>query len=98
MGISPKKLDKDENQLILRVVSTWGHIHTAGLTEVHLFGDDGKKIDYDPQQMFVKGTNFGAQNTLSRLCNGQSNTTLQHNMWSAHMPDSPDCLQIGIRY
>lgn len=58
-------------KLILRIVSTWGHAHVAGLTELELFRkSDGHKIAVPPAAVQILHAATGPKASTHKLVNG----------------------------
>ncbi len=45
----------------MRVVSTWGHVHIAGLSEIQVFDIKGNLILMQPSELYVRGAPPSAQ-------------------------------------
>lgn len=84
-------------KVILRIVSTWGHAHVAGLTEVELFSKkDGTKIPVPPAAVQILHAATGPKASTSKLVNNQKQTQDDKDMWVCVMPLPPACLEISI--
>eukprot|EP00826_Nyctotherus_ovalis_P045761 TRINITY_DN5095_c0_g1_i2.p1 TRINITY_DN5095_c0_g1~~TRINITY_DN5095_c0_g1_i2.p1 ORF type:complete len:385 (-),score=70.28 TRINITY_DN5095_c0_g1_i2:53-1207(-) len=79
------------NELVIRVLSTWGHPHVAGLTEVELYDNEGKKIE---ATLTVRHLGSGPTQPVERLVNGKMYTNDEKLMWIAYLPLPPKQLEL----
>jgi hypothetical protein len=79
---SPKRIMKipKRNELRIRVLSTWGHIQVAGLTEIELFATSGAKITLVPANIKIMN-NGGKHSDVSKLINNCYLTKEHNSMW-----------------
>ena len=89
-------IDKNLNLIKLRVISTWGNVHNAGLTEIQLFSINSQKIELKPCDISIKNTSFQNAKAIKNMINGVYKTIDEENMWFAYMPEPPSCLEICI--
>jgi protein JBTS26 len=82
---------------LIRVISTWGNIRFAGLTEVQIFDREGEKIQVHPSQFFLRGGPLSSVEGIEKIVNGVTESNAEKNMWFTYMPEPPKCLEIGIR-
>lgn len=83
-------------ELVLRILSTWGSPHLAGLTEVEVFNLEGEKIQVSPGTIQVKNQGIGALSNVMKLVNGIARTVDEKHMWIGQMPSPPACLEICL--
>jgi len=79
------------NELVIRIISTWGHLHVVGLTEVELFDNEGKRMDVG---LTVRHTGSGPIQTANVLTNGQIYTNDEKQMWTAYLPLPPKLTEL----
>lgn len=89
-------IPEEKNLLKIRVISTWGSIHHAGLTEIQLFSSNGEKIPLSFNDIQIKNTSFPNLKQLKNIINGVYLTIDEENMWFATMPAPPKCMEILI--
>jgi len=82
---SPIKETTECDTYCLRVLSTWGHATSVGLTEIEFFSFFDTKIDITDSQVNVRG-GLGGKGNIMRLFNGKKKTTNDLNMWQTSMP------------
>mmetsp|Transcript_34417 Transcript_34417/g.60330 ORF Transcript_34417/g.60330 Transcript_34417/m.60330 type:complete len:1207 (+) Transcript_34417:737-4357(+) len=87
---------RDMTELVLRILSTWGSPHLAGLTEVEVYNLDGEKIHIGTGTIQVKNQGIGALSNVAKLVDGVAKTTEEKHMWVGQMPNPPACLEICI--
>lgn len=87
-----------KNQLKLRIISTWGCAHSAGLTEIQLFGSNYEKIPVSALDLSVKNGSLNASKGLKAIVNGEYQTVEEENMWISQLPTLPECLEICILF
>ncbi|KAF0971838.1 hypothetical protein FDP41_010061 [Naegleria fowleri] len=73
------------DQYCIRVISTWGHSSTVGLTEIELYSFDSTKIEVSEEHVNVKG-GLGGKGNIMRLFNGKKKTTNDQYMWQTSLP------------
>ncbi len=61
-------------KIMLLVISTWGHAHVAGLTEVEVFSRDGCKVPVPPAAVQIFNAGTGPKASMNRLVNGMKQT------------------------
>jgi len=86
----------NKNQLRFRIISTWGNIHNAGLTEIQLYSSNYEKILLSPLDISLKNGSISSSKSLKSLINGEYQTIEEENMWFSQMPAPPECLEICI--
>ena len=99
--LSPKPVEfipSYKNQLKIRIISTWGCAHSAGLTEIQLFGSNYEKIPVSALDLSVKNGLFNATKGLKAIVNGEYQTVEDENMWISQLPALPDCLEICVLF
>ncbi|XP_033095303.1 protein KIAA0556-like [Anneissia japonica] len=69
-------------EVVLELISNWGHASRLGLTEVQFFSNDGKKISMAADTVSLVGGVEGEVGDPSNLTNGKTKTTKDRNMWS----------------
>lgn len=87
-----------KNQLKIRIISTWGCAHSAGLTEIQLYGSNYEKIPVSALDLSVKNGLFNATKGLKAIVNGEYQTVEDENMWISQLPALPECLEICILF
>ena len=85
-------------QIVLRVLSTWGHAHMAGLTEIQIYDSDGSQVLIPSAGINVVNRGIGPFYSLSKLMNSNIYTTDDKQMWVCNMPVPPKCLQIHFHF
>jgi len=86
------------NELVIKVMSTFGHPHMCGLTEIELFDVKGDKIPLVPACLMVKNLGKGPKVPLDRLINLHTSTNDIRDMWFGYLPKAPLNLEIQIFY
>jgi len=85
-----------EHQLQFRIMSTWGSISQAGLTDIQLFDEEGKKIEVKPSDFHLKNCGLSSIKTINRLVDGVIYTTEDEHMWLCSMPAPPMTAEMFI--
>jgi len=78
-----------EHQILIRVISTWGSINEAGLTEIELYNDKGEKLAFNPYDFYLKNCDLESNKGVKNLINGFKYTTHPDNMWLCSLPSPP---------
>lgn len=65
-----KSMNNTRNELVIRVLNTYGNPHICGLTEIELFDENAKKITLGPSSIFVRNLGQGPKISLDKLMNG----------------------------
>jgi len=89
--VKEKNPYEQKTELVFRILSTWGHPHVVGLTELELYDVQGKRI-IAPLQARNLGT--GLTQPILRLTNGRIYVNDEKAMWIAHLPPSPKVLEL----
>jgi len=89
---------RSRNELIIKVLSTFGHPHVCGLTEIELFDNNGEKIPLVPSCLMVRNLGKGPKVSLDRLINMTKATNDARNMWHGYLPGRPNNLELQIFY
>merc|ERR1712070_1232263 len=81
--------------LSLRIISTWGSIHSVGLTELQVFDLNGQKIK-------LKATDFdlnwnASTKNIGNIINDNYKTINSKHMWTSTIPDSFEYLEVSIK-
>ncbi len=76
-----------KKELVFRVLSTWGHPHMVGITEIELYDSAGNRILDVP--CHVRNTGLASMQPIARLGNGQVFTNDERHMWTAYLPVPP---------
>eukprot|EP01022_Parablepharisma_sp_SALTPOND_P020436 TRINITY_DN372_c0_g1_i1.p1 TRINITY_DN372_c0_g1~~TRINITY_DN372_c0_g1_i1.p1 ORF type:complete len:1264 (-),score=175.40 TRINITY_DN372_c0_g1_i1:6620-10411(-) len=82
----PKK-----NELVFRILSTWGHPHVAGLTEIELYDTQGKKI---VAPLSARNLGPGPTQPTMKLTNGKIYVNDEKYMWIAYLPPLPKLVEL----
>eukprot|EP01022_Parablepharisma_sp_SALTPOND_P028480 TRINITY_DN71032_c0_g1_i1.p1 TRINITY_DN71032_c0_g1~~TRINITY_DN71032_c0_g1_i1.p1 ORF type:complete len:1123 (+),score=56.15 TRINITY_DN71032_c0_g1_i1:1477-4845(+) len=85
------KLPRNQNELVFRVKSTWGHSRIAGLTEIMLFDVDGGKVT---APCFARNNELSPAQPISKLFDEEIFTTEEDHMWIGSVPPLPYYLEI----
>jgi hypothetical protein len=80
-----KKQHEGDHVFCFRILSTWGHDHTVGLTEIELFNQNGEQIHVPENKVIVKGGLGGGANVM-KLFDGKKKTTSDAHMWQTTLP------------
>ena len=88
--------NKYKKEILLRILSTWGHAQQAGLTEVQIYNSKGMKIHVPTAAVQSRNIGQGPRVPLSRITNNEVFTKNDRSMWVAPMPAHPHCLEILI--
>jgi hypothetical protein len=79
----------NEHNLQIRIISTWGSINQAGLTEIQVFDDQGIKLEVKPSNFHLRNCGITSIKNIDKLTNGKIYTTDEENMWICNMPAPP---------
>lgn len=90
------KINEHTCEIELRVLSTWGHAHLAGLTEIEFFSSSQDQIKIPAGQIHIKNAGIGALSNPNKLVNGEKHTDDEKNMWIVPLPVPPLNLEIII--
>ena len=90
------KVNEHTCEIELRVLSTWGHAHLAGLTEIEFFSSSQDQIKIPPGQIHIKNAGVGALSNPNKMVNGEKHTDDEKNMWVVPLPVPPLNLEIII--
>ncbi|XP_071964548.1 katanin-interacting protein-like [Antedon mediterranea] len=84
MDVEQEKVPKSQSstEVVLELISNWGHASIIGLTEVQFYGSDGKKINLEAESIGLIGEVEGEAGQPSNIINGKTKTTKDRNMWS----------------
>jgi len=88
---APVKSAPRKNELIFRILSTWGHPHVAGLCEIELFDNKGKKIS---APISAKNLGSGPTQPTTKLTNGKIYINDEKFMWIAYIPPPPKSVEL----
>lgn len=94
----PQSLQPTQHELVLRVISTWGHGYQAGLTEIELLSLTGLKITVPPAMIRARNEEGSSLANPSKMVDGVARTEDEKHMWVGQMPGPPACLEIVISY
>ncbi|XP_077979703.1 LOW QUALITY PROTEIN: protein KATNIP homolog [Glandiceps talaboti] len=72
------------NNIVIQLLSNWGHPTRIGLTEVQFFDKNGQKISIDDSEIDVVNARE-EKGDVSNIVNGKSKTTKERNMWSCNL-------------
>lgn len=95
-SLKTENIPLDKNILKLRILSTWGSIYIAGITEIHLYSVSGDRIHVSVNDLLIKNASFPNSKNLKNLINDIYETIDENNMWSGYMPAPPDCLELSM--
>ena len=88
----PKKMQLPKKQeLVIRIISTWGNPHVAGLTEIEIFDKDGTRVS---TTFKARNLGNGPSQPTSKLTNGKIYTDEEKFMWIAYIPFAPKYLEL----
>lgn len=87
---------KEFFEIELRVLTTWGHAHLVGLTEIEVFNENSEQIKLIPSNLQIKNTGHGVLSNPSKLIDGEKYTEEEKHMWLGPMPQPPGNLEILI--
>lgn len=76
------------------MISTWGHISLAGITELEFFDSNGVKIDVTASMLKILNSSGNALMHAHWMLSGCYTTTDEWKMWTAAMPDFWKALEI----
>ncbi len=86
---TPGKAKK--NELIFRILSTWGHPHVAGLTEIALYDINGRRM---VTPIIARNLFSGPTQPVSKLTNGKIYMNDEKFMWIAYLPPPPRSVEL----
>lgn len=95
-SITPIPFLDSDSSVQIRLISTWGSINQAGLTEIQAFDESGKRIELSVNNFVLKNCGSSAHKTLERVINGKIYTIEDENMWLCNMPAPPITPEIYI--
>ena len=85
-----------DNEMTIRIVSTWGDAYVAGLSGIELLDMEGQPVkQLDIQLKNNVGSTLSNPNKLVDFVN---NTTDDKHMWLGCMPAPPKCLELAITF
>ncbi|CAG9311860.1 unnamed protein product [Blepharisma stoltei] len=87
---------KEFTEIELRVLTTWGHAHLIGLTEIEAFNENSENIRLNPSNIQIKNTGHGVLSNPSKLVDGEKYTEDEKHMWLGPMPEPPNNLEIVL--
>ena len=90
------KVPEHSHELEIRVLSTWGHAHLAGLTEIEVFSAGQEAIRLSPPMIHVRNAGVGALSNPGKLIDGEKRTDEEKHMWLVPLPVPPLNLEICI--
>ena len=90
------EVKKDTNELVLKVISTWGHAYLVGLTELELFDSDYSRITVPSNSVQIRNSGPGVFSRVERMLDGVKQTEDESHMWVGPLPAPPSCLEIVI--
>lgn len=67
-------------------MSTHGHPHVCGLTEIELFDKAAQKIQIAPACILIRNQGKGPKISADKLINGHKLTTNERHMWLGYLP------------
>ena len=84
-----------DQELLLKIHSTWGHPHIAGLSEVKILDKIGMKINVPSASIIVRNSS-GTFQGINKLFNNEFPSFGEKNMWTCNLPNPPLTLEIVI--
>ena len=87
---SPNK-QKNTYELVFRIISTWGHPHVVGITELQIFDKAGNRL-FLP--CIARNTGIISMQPIGRLTNGAMYTTDENKCGVAYLPLPPKSLEL----
>jgi len=59
-----------QNELVLKCMSTWGHASVLGITEIEVYDSQGKKIELLRGMLTLRNIGTGGSADVGRLIDG----------------------------
>ncbi len=84
------------NQLQFRIISTWGSVSQAGLTELQIFNEDGEKIELKPSEFHLRNCGLSSIKNINKITDSVIYTTEEEHMWLCSMPAPPTTPEIYL--
>lgn len=89
------KINEHTCEIEIKVLSTWGHAHLAGLTELEFFNSNQELIKITQSSIHIKNAGGPLTNT-SKMIDGEKHTEDDKHMWSIPLPIPPLNLEISV--
>jgi protein JBTS26 len=83
-------------EIEIKVISTWGHAHLAGVTEIEVFSSSQDIIKLTQNMIHVKNSGPGALSNPGRMIDGEKRTDDDKHMWVVPLPVPPLNLEICL--
>ena len=90
------KVNDHSHDLEIKVLSTWGHAHLAGLTEIEVFSAGQELIKLTQAMITVRNSGVGALSNPGKIIDGEKRTDDEKHMWLVPLPVPPLNLEICI--
>lgn len=90
--------DRSRNELVIRVLSTFGNPHLCGLTEIELFDSGNEKIALLPSNLEIRNLGNGARYLVDKLISGNKLTIDDKQMWIGYLPKPPQKLELVVYF
>ena len=90
------KVNEHMCEVEIRVFSTWGHAHLAGVTELEFFASSQEVIKVAAGQIQIRNAGPGALANPGKMVNGEKHTDDEKNMWLVPLPAPPYNLEIVV--
>ena len=90
------KINEHTCEIEIRVFSTWGHAHLAGLTELEFFASSQEQIKVAAGQIQIRNAGPGALANPGKMVNGEKHTDDDKNMWLVPLPAPPYNLELVV--
>jgi hypothetical protein len=87
---------RTRNELVVRVLSTYGNPHLCGITEIELFNESGIKIPLTASSIMIRNLGHGTKYLIDKMINGHKLTTDDKQMWIGYLPKPPLKLEIVL--
>ena len=68
------KVNEHSNELEIKVISTWGHAHLAGITEIELFTSNHELIKITQNMIQIRNSGTGALSNPAKMIDGEKRT------------------------
>lgn len=88
------KVNEHSHEIEIKVLSTWGHAHLAGLTEVEFFNSNHDLIKVLQNMIHIKNSGTGALSNPGKMIDGEKRTDDDRHMWLVPLPVPPLTLEI----
>ncbi len=85
-----------KQELVLKILKTYGNPHLCGLTEIEIFDQNSQKIQLVPASISVRNLGQGPKSSLIKLLDGHKLTNEERHMWIGYLPPPPKSLEIVI--